>query len=223
MPRTARAVEAGEIYHVLNRGNGRMKLFHKPGDYAAFLKVIAQGLDRYPVDLFTYCLMPNHWHLVLRPHHDKALARFMGWIGVTHVRRHHAHYHHLAGGHLYQGRFKSFPVQNDGHFLTLCRYVEANAARAKLAPTAEQWPWSGLVQRQARSSEPKLAAWPVERPRNWSRLVNAGLSDAELKSLRQCLARGRPWGDEAWVLQTADRLGLRFTLRPPGRPKSLFS
>jgi len=74
-----------------------MGLFHKEGDYAGFLKVLAHGLERYPVDLFTYCLMPNHWHLVLRPNQDRALARLMGWLGVTHVRRHHAHYHHEAG------------------------------------------------------------------------------------------------------------------------------
>ncbi len=87
MLRTARATEGGMIYHVLNRGNGRMCLFHKPGDYEAFERVLAEGLDRYPVELFTYCLMPNHWHLVVRPQTDEALGRWMGWVGVTHVRR----------------------------------------------------------------------------------------------------------------------------------------
>jgi len=219
MPRTARAVEAGMFYHVLNRGNGRMKLFHKPGDYSAFLKVLAEALERYPVDLFTYCLMPNHWHLVLRPNRDDALARFMGWIGVTHVRRHHAHYHHQAGGHLYQGRFKSFPVQDDEHFLTLCRYVEANPARAKLVGAGQQWPWTALAQRQARSSAPKLTAWPVDRPGNWAKLVNVEMPEAEVDRIRQSVLRGRPLGENAWVLEVADRLNLGFTLRDPGRPK----
>src|SRR4051794_15467912 len=131
MPRTARAVEAGLIYHVLNRGNGRMTLFRKPQDFDAFERILAEGLTRYAVDLLTWCLMGNHWHLVLRPRSDEALGRFIGWVGVTHVRRHHAHYHTSGGGHLYQGRFKSFPVADDAHFLTLCRYVEANALRAK--------------------------------------------------------------------------------------------
>ena len=144
MPRTARAVEAGLIYHVLNRGNGRMRLFHKDGDFAAFEDVLAAGLLRYPVELLTYCLMGNHWHLVLRPQAPDGLARFMGWVGVTHVRRHHAHYQTTGGGHLYQGRFKSFPVQDDAHFLAVCRYVEANALRAGLVAKAEDWKWSGL-------------------------------------------------------------------------------
>ena len=124
------------IYHVLNRGNGRMRLFHKDEDFAAFERILAEGLDRYPVELLTYCLMGNHWHLVVRPGTDQALGRFMGWIGVTHVRRHHEHYHTRGGGHLYQGRFKSFPVQEERYFLTLCRYVEGNALRAGLVPSA---------------------------------------------------------------------------------------
>ena len=89
--------------------------------------------------------MPNHWHLVLRPMEVTALAGFMGWVGVTHVRRHHEHYHRRGGGHLYQGRFKSFPTKNDEHFLTLCRYVEANALRAGLVEKAQDWRWSSLA------------------------------------------------------------------------------
>jgi putative transposase len=148
MPRTARAIEAGKIYHVLNRGNGRMRLFHKEADYAAFIKVLGQGLERYPVDLLSYCLMPNHWHLVLRPRRGESLGRLIAWVGVTHVRRHHSHYHSTGGGHLYQGRFKSFPVQDDGHFLTLCRYVESNAQRAKLVERAIDWPWAAAFGRR---------------------------------------------------------------------------
>ncbi len=85
MPRTGRSVEAGLIYHVINRGNGRMRLFHKDADFAAFEAVLAEGLERYPVDLLSYCLMGNHWHLVLRPRTNKSLGQLMGWVGVTHV------------------------------------------------------------------------------------------------------------------------------------------
>ena len=168
MPRTARSVEAGLIYHVLNRGNGRMRLFHKPADFAAFERVLAEGLARYPVDLLTYCLMDNHWHLVLRPRSDEALGKLMGWIGVTHVRRHHQHYHSRGGGHLYQGRFKSFPVQEDRHFLTLCRYVESNAVRAGAVKEAARWRWSGAHARSMRERGGEMsipqAQWPVPRP-----------------------------------------------------------
>ena len=135
------------MYHVLNRGNGRMRIFHKGGDYEAFERVLAEGLERYPVELMTYSLMPNHWRLVVRPKTDEALGRWMGWVGVTHVRRYHEHYHSRGGGHLYQGRFKSFPVAEDDYFLALCRYVEANALRAGLVERAEEWRWCGLWRR----------------------------------------------------------------------------
>jgi putative transposase len=221
MPRTARSTEGGMVYHVLNRGNGRMRIFRKAGDYEAFERVLAEGLERYPVDLLTYCLMPNHWHLVARPKTNRALGRLMGWVGVTHVRRYQEHYHSRGGGHLYQGRFKSFPVSEDDYFLALCRYVEANAVRAGLVDRAEQWQWSGLWRRaQAQGdSELRLSPWPLERPRQWLAWVSRGLSDEQLDGIRTCVQRGRPFGPEAWVRRTAERLGLEFTLRGPGRPR----
>ena len=218
MPRTARAIQADMVYHVLNRGNGRMRLFHKQGDFAAFEKVLAEALPRYPVDLLTYCLMGNHWHLVVRPRTDEALGQFMGWVGVTHVRRHHAHYHTRGGGHLYQGRFKSFPIQEDSHFLAVCRYVEANPVRAGLVQSAEDWVWGGLHARQRGDKPFALSEWPVGRPRNWGLHVNEPVQAEVLENLRISVNRGRPWGDAGWVQQTATRLGLLFTLRGPGRP-----
>jgi putative transposase len=218
MPRTARSIEAGLIYHVLNRGNGRMNLFHKDGDFLAFERVLAEGLSRYPVDLLTYCLMHNHWHLVLRPNADDALGKLMAWVGVTHVRRHHEHYHTRGGGHLYQGRFKSFPVQEDRHFLVLCRYVEANALRAGLVKNAGDWPWSGAHARRHGDKLLALVDWPVDRPRNWMALLDDPLDKEQAARIHTSLQRGRPLGDDTWVARTAARLRLGFTLRDAGRP-----
>jgi putative transposase len=219
MPRSPRAIEAGLIYHVINRGNGRLRLFRKAADFAAFEKVLAQGLERYPVDLLTYCLMDNHWHLVLRPREDDALGRLMRWVGVTHVRRHYAHYHLSGGGHLYQGRFKSFPTQDDRHLLTLCRYVEANAARAKRVERAELWPWGGMFARLRGGKPFALCDWPVDRPPNWTSLVNREMKVMDLAQVRMSVKRGRPLGEADWVAKTAEQLGLEFTLRDRGRPK----
>jgi putative transposase len=188
-------------------------------DYLAFARVLAAGFERYLVELLTYSIMPNHWHLVVRPNTNEALGRWLGWVGVTHVRRHHEHYHSRGGGHLYQGRFKSFPVSSDEHFLTLCRYVEANARRAKLVARAEEWPWCGLWHRQHRAARLPLAKWPVSRPVDWLRRVNRNLRDDALAQLRECVQRGRPLGDPDWVQATAKRLHLDFTLRGPGRPR----
>ena len=196
-----------------------MRLFHKAGDYTAFEQVLAEGLERYPVELLTYCLMPNHWHLVVRPNTDEALGRWLGWVGVTHVRRYHEYYHSRGGGHLYQGRFKSFPVAEDEYFLALCRYVEAHALRAALVERAEDWRWCGLWRRANGGEELSLSAWPLERPRNWVARVNRGLNDEQIAAIRTCAQRGRPLGPETWVRRTAARLGLEFTLRGPGRPR----
>jgi putative transposase len=211
------------VYHVLNRGNGRQDLFHKGGDFDAFLRVLNEGLGRYPVALLAYCLMSNHWHLVLRPGPDAtALGRLMGWVGVTHVRRHHEHYHTRGGGHLYQGRFKSFPVQDDDHhLLTLCRYVESNPLRTGLVPRAEDWPFSSLRWSAGLTDGPPpvpLAPWPADRPADWLACVNDPLPEADAANLQIGVAKGRPFGDDSWVRRTVADLGLTHTLRPAGRP-----
>lgn len=218
IPRTRRVIQAGFVYHVLNRGNGRMSLFRKDGDFLAFERILAEGLTRYPVDLLTYCLMGNHWHLVVQPRTDDALGQWMGWVGVTHVRRHHAHHGTGGTGHLYQGRFKSFPVQDDAHSLTLCRYVEANPLRAGMVTHADAWPWSGLHGIRNGCPRIPMSEWPVERPADWLDEVNEAIAYQELARLRTSVNRGSPWGDEAWVHRTAKQLGLTSTLRDPGRP-----
>ena len=221
MPRPPRRVRPGGYYHVLNRGNGGTPLFHKDADSLAFLRVLAEAQAKYPVDVLAFCLMTNHWHLVLRPRTAEALAAFMRWVGVTHVRRHHAHYATARGGHLYQGRFKSFPIQDDRHFLAVCRYVEANPLRAGLVDRAELWPFSSLGYRpDPAEGRPvlRLGRWPVDRPPRWADLVNDPLPSDHLAALRQSVARGRPFGDARWTARTARRLGLEHTLRPRGRP-----
>jgi putative transposase len=219
MARPARRVTSDGYYHVLNRGNGRMTLFHNDGDYLAFVRVLFEALARYPVDLLDWCLMPNHWHLVLSPRRRDALAGLMRWVGVTHVRRHHEHYRSRGGGHLYQGRFKSFPVQDDGHFLTVCRYVESNPLRAGLVRRAEAWPWSGLGWRDTGEIALGLAKWPVDKPSRWVALVNEQMPDRELDRLKVSVARGRPFGRPTWIAAAAKRLGLMSSLRPIGRPR----
>ena len=127
MPRGRRAAEGGVIYHALNRGNDRKQIFFKPADYLAFIALLLEGLKHADVDVLAFCLMPNHWHLVLRPRHAEDLSKYIAWVTNTHAKRYHEHYHTRGNGHVYQGRFKSFAVQEDFHLLAVLRYVEGNA------------------------------------------------------------------------------------------------
>lgn len=211
----------GFVYHVLNRRVGRLPLFETPADYAAFETILREAYDQTHIRISAYCLMPNHWHLVVWPRLDGELSEVLRWVTVTHTQRWHAHRHTAGTGPVYQGRFKSFPVQNDEHFLTVVRYVERNALRADLVARAEEWRWCSLWRRGRKDSQASafLSEWPMERPRNWVARVNQPETAGELEAVRTSVQRGRPFGSEAWVKRTAKRLGLEPTLRARGRPK----
>ena len=223
MPRRLRIDRGGIAYHVLNRRAGRLPLFEKHEDYVAFEQVLDEAYAKTPMRVICYCLMPNHWHLVLWPARDGQTSRYMQWLTTTHMRRWHAHRGTRGTGPVYQGRFKSFPVQEDRHFLIVCRYVERNALRANLVERAEDWPWSSLARRRRKDVEsPWLADvkdWPVSPPRNWTAFVNRAETEAELDAVRRSLARGAPYGQASWQRRIAARLKLESSLRPPWRPK----
>src|SRR5689334_20812986 len=142
MARSLRNTPGGFVYHVLNRAVGRADLFKSDGDFAAFEKVLGEAVKRFDIRLLAYCVMSNHWHLVLWPAEDRQLSRFMQWLTVTHMRRWHANHKTTGSGPLYQGRFKSFPVQSDEHLLIVIRYVERNPLRAGMTRRAENWRWT---------------------------------------------------------------------------------
>jgi putative transposase len=221
MPRTARRAPAGYVYHVLNRGVGRMQLFSKPADYDAFESILAETLKKTPLEILAYCLMPNHWHFVVRPTATGQLGRFFQRLTVTHATRWQRHRRRVGYGHVYQGRFKSFPVQEDEHYYQLLRYVERNAQRANLVTDPGDWRWSSLWVREAGAAEQRalLARWPLPQPRNWRELVRQVQGEAELAALRQSVLKGAPFGDPQWQVETARHLGIESTLRPRGRPR----
>ena len=221
MPRSARVTPPGYAYHVLNRAVAHLPLFQKDGDYAAFEQVIAEALVEHPTRLLGYCLMPNHWHLVLWPRRQGELTAFVRWLTHTHTMRWHAHYHTFGTGHLYQGRFKSFPIAQDDHFYQVQRYAERNALRANLVKRAEAWRWSSLWRRLHADAQPAipLAEWPLPVPADWLDYVNRPVSEAELAALQRSAWRGTPFGHPAWQQEIARRLHLQSTLRSRGRPK----
>lgn len=221
MPRTARVAPGGLVYHVLNRAVASLPLFRKPADFEAFERILVEAHERHPTRILAWCLMRNHWHFVIWPRENGELTAFVRWLAHTHAMRWHVAHGTVGRGHLYQGRFKSFPVQRDEHFLTVCRYVERNALTARVVKRAEDWRWGSLWARREGPPELKalLSDWPVDRPRNWLTTVNQPFSPKELEAIRTSVARNRPFGTDRWQQNACQRLGLLHTLRPEGRPR----
>jgi putative transposase len=207
MPRRLRLASAGFAYHVLNRAVARVRIFDKSLDYAAFERVLKQAKAVVPMRLLAYSILPNHWHLVLWPLRDCDLSEYLHWLTMTHTQRWHAHHHTTGTGALYQGRFRAFPIQEDDHLLSVCRYVERNPLRANLVTQAETWRWGSLWHRVHGTEGKLLDAWPIHIPPDWVGHVQKPQSELELAALRRSVIRGSPYGEEAWRLATAKQLG----------------
>src|SRR5208337_1529306 len=209
MSRAARYFPGGMVYHVLNRGVGRRTLFDKDQDFLAFERVVEESLRTCTMRICAYCTLSNHWHFVLWPESDGDLPAFMQQMTNMHVKRWKEHRREIGYGHLYQGRYKCFPVETEDYFYQVVRYVERNALRANLVSRAESWRRSSLrrVERED-TAFPILSTWPLPRPTDWLQHVNQPQTEAEVAALRCCVNRGRPFGDPNWVTDTAKRLGL---------------
>ena len=210
MPRIPRGQLGGQAFHLLNRGNGRATIFHDPGDYEAFIELLARAKQRTRLRIAAFCIMPNHFHLAVEAENSTGLSSFMQWWLTSHVRRYHRF--HGTSGHVWQGRFKSFPIQKDEHFLTVARYVLQNPVRAGLVKRACEWPWSSLSYRDL------VDSWPVPAPHGTS-WIEEPLTDSDLESLRISAHRQTPFGASRWQQAVASLLGLESTLRRPGRPR----
>jgi len=221
MPRVERTDVGGYVYHILNRANARVQIFDNDKDYKLFEDILEEAEDKFDMRILAYCIMPNHWHLVLYPKHNGDLQKFMAWVTNTHTKRWHAVKKTTGQGHLYQGRYKSFLCQKDGHFLTLVRYVERNAKKANLVKKAENWRWSSVWRRENGGIEQKklLSPWPVPEPKNYLTWLNEPRSPEEEEVLKKSIERGSPYGSDSWLQSVVRKFKLETTLRPRGRPK----
>jgi putative transposase len=234
MPRMPRATPGGIVYHVLNRANAGMTMFRSKAEFAAFEQALQEAHARVPIRLLAYCLMPDHWHLVIWPRRAGEVSEFMRWLTVTHTRRWHAQRHVSGSGHLYQGRYRSFPVEPGEPLIDVIRYIESNPKRDKRVKKAEDWPWSSLTvrsrggkaQRAGVSEDDTSAAiasllddGPEPLPRGWVAKVNTPIEPETLKALRNSVQRGTPYGSAKWRARVVDKLGLEHTMRPRGRPR----
>jgi REP-associated tyrosine transposase len=221
MPRRPRSCPAGFVYHIWNRAAGRLRLFKKEADYLAFQRVLLEAHRRHPIRILDWCLMPNHWHFSVYPEDDKQVTEFFRWLTHTHSMRWHTSHAAVGFGPLYQGRFKSLPVQRDEHLTTMLRYIERNPLRAGLVRRALDWRWGSAAIRVHGPEDLRalLSDWPIEVRRDWNRWVDQPQTAAEEQAIRNAIRRSRPFGGEDWTARTARKLQLEHTLRPRGRPK----
>jgi len=221
MPRVARVDIANYPYHIINRTVMRLRIFDTDKDYDRFEKIIEGAVENVDMKIIAYAIMPNHWHFLLYPEKDGNLGLFMHKLTNTHARQVRSLTKTIGTGPLYQGRYKSFIIQKDEHFLTVLKYIERNPVRAGLVSVAEDWRWGSAWRRTHGSPKQKrlLADSLVELPKNYRQWINASESPKEIEKIRMSVNKARPYGAEDWVKKTVEQFSLGSTLHNPGRPK----
>jgi len=224
MPRIARVSVGNMLYHVINRSNGRVRIFNTDDDYKHFEKLLQDGKDMVDMRIVAYCIMPNHWHLILHPKRDGDMGEYMRWVTTTHVRQRRVRTESIGDGHLYQGTYKSFPVETNEYAQQLIQYIEQNPLRAKLVKKAEDWRWSSLYRREKGNQKEKqlLSELPIELSKNYLELVNTLPEEEVLNIMRTSINKGTPFGSEYWIDKIVKKFGLENTLRGVGRPKKIL-
>jgi putative transposase len=183
MPRSTRIYPDGVPQHIYNRGNRRARIFQERADYLGFLAALAIAAERTTVRLLAFCVMPNHFHLLLWPDVGVQISSYMQLVMNIHIRDVQIRHQMRGTGHVYQGRHKNVPILTEHHLLVAARYVEGNALAAALVPRAQEWEWCSL--NQAEHCSVLLAPWPVNRPSDWNDLVNEIPSDKSIKEIRK--------------------------------------
>lgn len=216
MPRQARTLGDQCIYHVMNRGQEGQKLFRNLHDYLAFLDLLMVAKQRYQIELFAFCLLPDHFHLLVRPDQGASLSYCMQWLQTSFVRRQNDYYR--SEGPLWQGRYKSCLVQENSCLFAMMRFIEGHPIRSGLATEALNYVWSSHRENYWGNRRQKLDELPVPLPGDWPDRVNADLNETTLRQLILCSQRQMPFGLAEWQQHKCRELGIEGSFRPRGRP-----
>ena len=219
MPRLARTVVTGYGHHITQRGNNRQDVFFVDEDRQVYLDYLNQHADKYGLEVFGYCLMTNHIHIIAVPHNEDSLARAMG---RTHFR--YAQYinrFHKRSGHLWQGRFYSCAL-DESHFFVAMKYIELNPVRTKVCRVPWRYEWSSAavhIDKKSKSELINLSAWyEMISANQWKNSLLDGIDDSQVLSLRCNTHTGRPLGSDSFLSKMEKLLGRRVRALPVGRP-----
>lgn len=208
-------------FHVINRAARKLRIFKKDEDYALFLELLADDIQKTGMKVLAFMIMPDHWHLVLFSEKAGGMKVFMHLLTNAHTRKVHTRTKTTGAGPLYQGRYKSFIIQSGAHLRTVIKYVERNPVRAGLVKKAEDWRWGSAWIRLKGTEKQKrlLSKRPVRLPKKYRAWVNAPEREETIERLRTSVNKGTPFGEDEWVHAMAETYGLGATLRGTGRPK----
>jgi len=214
MARLARVVIPGMPHHITQRGNRRQQTFFNDGDYAAYIELLAEWSREHGVEIWSYCLMPNHIHVIAVPSSEDGLRWAIGETHRRYTRR--INFREKWRGYLWQGRFASF-VMDEAYLLAAARYIELNPVRAGLVTSPCDWRWSSARAHLAGSDDqlvkvaPLLAMMP-----DWAAFLNSAIPEEELRDIRRHTRTGRPLGDEAFLARLEEMVGRVLKRRKPG-------
>ncbi len=219
MARIARAVAPGIPHHVTQRGNRRQQTFFNEDDYQSYLELMGEWCRAKQVDIWAYCLMPNHIHLIAVPKEKEALTLAIGEAHRRYTRR--INFREGWRGHLWQGRFSSF-IMDQNHLLACTKYIEMNPVRAGLVKKARDWPWSSAKAHIRGQDDLLVKVKPLLQVigENWSKFLVDYPKDEEIELLKKHERTGRPLGSTAFVKKVEKLLGLLLEPQKAGRKKS---
>jgi len=215
MSRLPRVVIPGFPHHVTQRGNRRQLTFFVDSDYGVYRDILSERCRKAGVEVWCYCLMPNHVHLIMVPQSAEALARAIGeahrqYTGFVNARSRWT-------GHLFQGRFSSVVLDED-HLMMAARYVVLNPVRARLAARPQDWPWSSLRAHLAERDDGLVRVSPlIARLGRITALVDTEPEASAVAALRAAESIGRPLGADDFVADLERRLGRKLRRQKPGR------
>ena len=214
MARIARVIAPGIPHHITQRGNRRQKTFFLDDDYRMYLNLMAEWCKRHKVEVWAYCLMPNHVHLLAVPESEDGLRRAIGEAHRRYTR--HVNFREGWKGHLWQGRFNSFPME-ESYFIAAARYVELNPVRARIVSKPDEYRWSSATAHLAGKDDQLVNVAPLlEMADNWKDILTAGAEDQRFQEIRRHECTGRPLGNESFVEKMENALGRCLRRGKPG-------